>query len=214
VDTVTAIQGGYVATGGSKRLVPQPGWMGTIGGAVEAWWSPDAVTWSRASVEVPKGGAQWMGQIYETDKGLLATGFLYVAGDDRVAFRSAVWTSSDHGHSWQYHATDTTEPEELRASFVPEIPVSQWGMLASDGHRFVSFSTPVFGWTFGEMPFTGVWESFDGTTWHQLNGAGLEFLGSLILNGELTSLKVDDSGVLVSWDAGADGFVVRGWAVP
>jgi hypothetical protein len=205
VDSITAVHGGYVATGGRNR-VQGPASVGAIGGSVAAWWSTDGVVWSNATIEVPKGGAQVLGPIYETGEALLATGFLKTEFCDCAADVSAAWTSTDHGRTWHYHATDTLDWEG-RDAFVPEIPVSRWGMLATDGHRFVSFSAPP---DVGQL--SGAWESFDGVKWHKLTVNGLGYLNSFPRRS--SDLQIDDSGVVISWNYDGTSYVVRGWATP
>jgi hypothetical protein len=208
IDDVVAVRGGYVATGGTGRVIGEMGYMGTLGGAVAAWWSADGEHWAESSVEVPETGAQVLGPILVSDGGLLAHGFLYTDGDAGDGYISAAWTSVDGGRTWRYHATDTFGDD--REGFVPEIPVSRYGLLASDGHRLISVKENFFG-----DVAVGVWESFDGLSWRELKVEGLDYVNGVVGSEWLgAAMRVDDSGVTLSIQVGERSFQVRGWAVP
>jgi hypothetical protein len=190
LDGMWAVPGGYVLTGGIKRVPQEPGYMGTLGGSVVAWWSKDAQHWTKSSIEVPAGGAQTMGPIYSLDGGLFASGYLYTDGDNGGGYVSAAWTSTDGGRTWRYHAVDTTN--DLRQGFYPSIPVPNGSLLVGDGHRLISMTERS-----SSTPVSGIYETLDGTTWHLLDIQGLDYLDALVgTNWDSIEATIDDAGLV------------------
>jgi hypothetical protein len=190
LDGIWAVPGGYVLTGGIERIPQEPGYMGTLGGSVVAWWSKDAQHWTRSSIGVPAGGAQVMGPIYTLDDGLFASGYVYTDGDYGAGYVTAAWTSTDGGRTWRYHAVDTTV--DVRQSFFPSIPVPNGSLLVGDGHRLISVTERSSSTVVG-----GIYETLDGTIWHILDIQGLDYLNAIVgTDWYSVDVTVDETGLV------------------
>jgi hypothetical protein len=213
IDGVAAIPGGYLAYGGVGRVNWVPGYMGTLGGSVAAWWSNDGVHWTRSAIEVPHGGAQQMGPIYALEGGLFAGGFVVTDGDNGPGYVHAAWSSVDDGKTWQYHAVDTVA--EGRVTFEPQIPVAREGLLAGDGHRLISIPLRLNAdGSYQDATVAGAWETLDGASWHPLPVEAFDYVNDVAgSNWASATLTVDETGVLIAFPATPGYDVVRLWAV-
>jgi hypothetical protein len=156
---VAAVPRGFVAGGsvGGSSYLEQPGYSGDAGGDAAAWWSPDGLSWSKASVESPPLEKLHFGHVYVAPSGLVATGW----ADDSQGF--SAWTSPD-GRSWDY--LDSWQSIE---------PGGPWRDILVDGGRLLGL---VHG---PDTDTNHLWESLDGKSWHELtltgNAQAIEMLG-------------------------------------
>jgi hypothetical protein len=173
------------------------------------WTSPDGRSWSKASMEQPKGPAQDAGRVYVTRAGFLAVGWQYGApGYEHIyTWEStselplnpdqarAAWTSSD-GRTWRLIAEELHNRDVWRAWPLEPSAADQYRLIAVRSTRASGLE---------------VSETLDGVNWHSLTLSGYE----AALDGDIGMLLTPNGVVVLGWLAGtAQNVVIRGAATP
>jgi hypothetical protein len=197
---VRAIGSGYVLAGSVGGQAPISGGVAAPStGTAAAWWSPDGLTWTKATLQGSGGAGASLGGIAVGAQGLVAVGS--ESGGKEGALG---WVSSD-GRTWRpvallYAGAPSAAPGE------PTLPAMN---VCDDG-------THLIGLDVDSRLVLRLWISSDGIGWHQLPASGAT--DTLPLSpGEVGSARYDAvflvPGGLVVTGFGPQGSPVLMWHV-
>lgn len=198
--SVRATGSGYVLAGSVGGTAPISGGMAAPSTGVAAgWWSPDGLTWTKATLQRSGGVGASLGGLSVGAQGLVAVG-----SESGGKSGALGWISSD-GRAWRpaallYAGAPSAAPDE------PTIPAMG---VCDDG-------THLLGLDVDSLLVLRLWISSDGISWHQLPSTGAT--DTIPMSpGEVGSARYSDvflvPGGLVVTGFGPQGSPVLMWHV-